>query len=65
MGVLGAYEDVTERVQAERALLESERRFQAFMDRTPVYAYIKGRSAPPRLPEPEGDGSGLLRRVGG
>ena len=41
VGVLGAYEDVTERVQAERALLESERRFQAFMDRTPVYAYIK------------------------
>jgi PAS domain S-box-containing protein len=37
----GAVEDITARKQAEEAALESERRFEAFMNHTPVLAYIK------------------------
>ncbi|MDX9979167.1 MAG: PAS domain S-box protein [Lentisphaeria bacterium] len=41
IGMLGVYDDITDRKRAEDALRESERRFQSFMDETPVYAYIK------------------------
>ncbi|HEX4086665.1 MAG TPA: PAS domain S-box protein [Chthoniobacteraceae bacterium] len=37
----GAVEDITGRKQAEEAVLESERRFETFMDHMPVIAFIK------------------------
>lgn len=40
-GFLGIGKDVTQQREAERALIESEARFHAFMDNTPVVAYIK------------------------
>jgi PAS domain S-box-containing protein len=41
MGVLVFTQDITERRQAQRALHESEARFRAFMDHSPVLAFIK------------------------
>ena len=40
-GVLGVYEDVTDRKRAEAALRESEARFRAFMDNSPAIAWMK------------------------
>ena len=40
-GFLGIGKDVTQQRQAEQALIESEARFHAFMNNTPVVAYIK------------------------
>ena len=37
----GAVEDITERKHAEEAARESERRFETFMNHTPVMAFIK------------------------
>jgi PAS domain S-box-containing protein len=41
MGVLVFTQDITERRQAQQALHESEARFRAFMDHSPVLAFIK------------------------
>jgi len=41
IGVLGMALDISERKQAEEALLRSRARFQAFMDNSPVYAWLK------------------------
>jgi PAS domain S-box-containing protein len=41
MGVLVFTQDITERRQAQRALHESEARFRAFMDHSPVLAFMK------------------------
>ncbi|HZP87065.1 MAG TPA: ATP-binding protein [Burkholderiales bacterium] len=40
-GVVGVYADITERKRIERALRESEQRFQRFMDNAPINVYIK------------------------
>ena len=40
-GFLGIASDITKRKQAEIALKESEERFKAFMDNSPVMAFIK------------------------
>ncbi len=40
-GVVLVFRDVTDEYAAEERLRQSEQRFQAFMDETPVYAYIK------------------------
>ncbi|WP_447978998.1 PAS domain S-box protein [Candidatus Nitrospira bockiana] len=41
VGVLVFAQDITARRQAEEALLESEARFRAFMDHSPVLAFMK------------------------
>ena len=41
IGILGIYTDITEQKQMEKALAESEARFQAFMDFSPVVSFIK------------------------
>ncbi|WP_051434544.1 PAS domain S-box protein [Desulfonatronum lacustre] len=43
-GVVLVFRDVTEEYAVEERLRQSEQRFQAFMDETPVYAYIKDES---------------------
>ncbi|WP_051822167.1 hybrid sensor histidine kinase/response regulator [Desulfonatronum thiodismutans] len=43
-GVVLVFRDVTDEYAAEERLRQSEQRFQAFMDETPVYAYIKDES---------------------
>lgn len=43
-GILSMCQDITERVQAEEALRESENRFRAFMENNPAVAFIKNAS---------------------
>jgi PAS domain S-box-containing protein len=40
-GVVVTFKDITEQKKAEEALRESEERFQAFMDHSPVVAFLK------------------------
>jgi PAS domain S-box-containing protein len=39
--IIGAAQDITERIQVEQALREGEARFQAFMDNGPAVAWMK------------------------
>jgi PAS domain S-box-containing protein len=41
IGILGSYEDITERKKAEEALLESEERYRVFINSTNDMAFLK------------------------